>query len=187
MQRPLFLTGMMGCGKTTVGRILAHALGVPLCDLDVRIERLFGASVPTLLAAGEEHFRTCERDALSSLLAEPGMRGRGLVVATGGGAILDAGSRAAMDEVGTRVYLEASVDELVRRLRQAEAADQSARPLLHGASSLRARVAELLTARRSHYRSAALCIDAQGDPTAVSDRILVALGKDAGTLDSEAV
>jgi len=187
MQRPLFLTGMMGCGKTTVGRILAHALGVPLCDLDVRIERLFGASVPKLLAAGEDRFRACERDALSSLLAEPGARGRGLVVATGGGAILDADSRAAMDDVGTRIYLEASVDELVRRLRQAEAADEGARPLLQGATSLRARVAELLTARRALYRSAALCIDAQGDAVGVADRILVALGKDTGARGSEAV
>lgn len=187
VQRPLFLTGMMGCGKTTVGRLVAESLQVPFVDLDVRIERLFGASVPELLAADPAAFREREREALSSLLAEPGVAGRGLVVATGGGAILDSRSRAAMDEVGTRVYLEVSVEELEQRLARAQAHGEGARPLLRGGASLRSRVAELLTARRSHYRSAAVSIDAQGPPEGVAERILAALGAPTGSRDSEAV
>ena len=62
----------MGCGKTTVGRVLAHAWDVPFVDLDERIERVYGATVPELLAArGEPGFRDAEARALASLLAEP--------------------------------------------------------------------------------------------------------------------
>lgn len=175
MPRPLFLTGMMGCGKTTVGRVLADARGVPLVDLDERIERLFGATVSELVAtAGEPGFRALESRALASLLGEPGFCARGVVVALGGGAALDEGSRRAIDRAGPRIYLEVGVDELVRRLRPTVEADPGARPLLQG-GSLRLRVAELLAARGSIYRAGALCIDALGDPAVVAARIAAAL------------
>jgi shikimate kinase len=169
----------MGCGKTTVGRVLAHAWAVPLVDLDERIERLFAATVPELLAArGEPGFRDAEARALASLLAEPGFSLRGVVVALGGGAGLDPAGRLAMDRAGTRIYLEVSEDELVRRLRPEIEADPGARPLLQG-GSLRGRVAELLVARGALYRAGALCIDAQGDPGAVAARITAALAEPA--------
>lgn len=187
VQRPLFLTGMMGCGKTTVGRILADEYDVPLVDLDARIERLFGRTVAALFEDGEAGFRGCERQALRSLVAEPGVAGRGLVVATGGGAILDLSSCGVMDAVGTRVYLEVGVDELSRRLRADEAATPGVRPLIDDGSAVRRRVAELLAARRSRYRSAGLCVDGQGDPQQVAVRVMVALGTQAPTRDSEAV
>jgi shikimate kinase len=176
VRRPLFLTGMMGCGKTTVGRVLARVQGVPLVDLDERIERLFGATVPELVAArGEPGFREAEARALASLLAEPGFAERGVVVALGGGAVLHAGSREAIDRAGTRIYLEVGVDELVRRLRPQHEADPAARPLLQHGSSLRLRVAELLAARGSVYRAGALCIDAHDDPAAVAARTVAAV------------
>jgi shikimate kinase len=169
----------MGCGKTTVGRVLAHAWAVPFVDLDERIERLFAATVPELLATrGEPGFREAEARALASLLAEPGFAQRGVVVALGGGAVLDAAGRLAMDRAGTRIYLEVSEDELVRRLRPEVEADPGARPLLQG-GSLRVRVAELLVARGALYRAGALCIDAQGDPEAVAARITAALAEPA--------
>lgn len=175
MRRPLFLTGMMGCGKTTVGRVLAHAWGVPFVDLDARIERLHGITVPELLAErGEPGFREAEARALASLLAEPGFAERGVVVATGGGAVLGESNRLAMDRAGMRVYLEVGVDELVRRLRSEVEADPAARPLLQGAS-LRLRVAELLAARGSCYRAGALCVDAHGDPAVVAARVAAAV------------
>lgn len=178
MRRPLFLTGLMGCGKTTVGRVLALAEGVPLVDLDDRIERLFGAAVPELLAGwGEPAFREAEARALASLLAEPAFAQRGVVVATGGGTVLHPGSRQSMDRAGTRVYLEVGVDELVRRLQPAVAADPGARPLLHAGepADLRPRVAELLAVRDPIYRTGALCIDADGEPGVVAARITAAV------------
>lgn len=195
MQRPLFLTGMMGCGKTTVGRVLAQELGAPLVDLDARVERLFGVTVPALFAeGGEAGFRAAEAQALRSLLAEPGVAGRALVVATGGGAVLRPDNREAMDRVGTRVYLEVSVDELVRRLRPDVAGDDRARPLLavdegDPGAGLRQRVAELLAARRSIYRAGARCIDGHGDPAVVAARVRLSLPELPGPArqDSEAV
>jgi shikimate kinase len=194
VQRPLFLTGMMGCGKTTVGRVLAHSQGVPLIDLDARLERMLGASVAELLAErGEPGFREAEAQALASLLAEPGFCGHGVVVATGGGAVLHPGSREAMDRVGTRIYLEVGVDELVRRLRPEVEADAQARPLLAGGPpggalvpggepvGLAQRVAELLAARRSSYRAGAVCIDAHGEPAAVAARIVTAMQGSVGS------
>ncbi len=179
MKRPLFLTGMMGCGKTTVGRVLAREQGLPLVDLDVRIERMFGASVPELFEArGEAGFREAEQLALRSLVDEPGFAGHGVVVATGGGAVVSASSRELMDRSGMRVFLEVSVDELVRRLRAEQEADPHARPLLHG-GSLRLRVAELLAARGSSYRAGALCIDAHAEPSVVAARIMTALSHEA--------
>ncbi|MCH9686313.1 MAG: shikimate kinase [Deltaproteobacteria bacterium] len=188
MQRPLFLTGMMGCGKTTVGRSFALDRGLALVDLDHRLERLFGVAVPELLAHGEQQFRARESEALASLLAEPGFGQRAVVVATGGGAVLDAENRRAMDAVGTRVYLEVGVDALVRRLRPDVEAQADARPLLGGDTArLRQRVAELLTARRSIYRSGARCIDADADPSTVVTRVAIALGETDESRGSEAV
>ncbi|MCX4240282.1 shikimate kinase [Paraliomyxa miuraensis] len=195
MQRPLFLTGMMGCGKTTVGRVVADELGASLCDLDARIERLFGATVPELFAErGEAGFREAESEALASLLAEPGFAERTVVVSTGGGAVLRRQNREAMDRVGLRIYLEVSVEELVRRLLVERSADEGARPLLADDADgepggLRQRVAELLAARGSIYRAGARRVDGHGDPAAVAARVRAAAGLSGATPlpDSEAV
>ena len=188
MHRPLFLTGMMGCGKTTVGRVLAHDFGRTVVDLDERIERLFGRTVAELFEAGEASFREHEHQALRSLLAEPGFGGHGTVVTAGGGTVLDRRNREAMDAVGTRIYLEVGVDELVRRLLPTVEADPDARPLLKGEPArVRARVAELLAARRSAYRAGAIAVDAEADPVCVAERIVVALEGVPPLRDSEAV
>ena len=176
---------MMGSGKSTVGRLLAERTGAHFVDLDVRVERLFGLSVPALLHRGEPEFRRAERRALETLVSEPGFCGRAVVVATGGGVVIDAANRALMRRVGRIVYLDVDVDALD------EDADPGSRPLLEASVvELRHRLAELLAARAGAYRDCDLRVDGKGEPAAIAARIEAALGQaqDASeTEDSEAV
>lgn len=181
MPRPLFLTGMMGSGKSTVGRMLAHELGVPFIDLDRRIERLFGARIEELFSEGEEHFRRCERAALLSLCSEPGFAARPSVVATGGGVVVDAGNRAEMAKRGVVVHLDVPIEELMHRVE-----GDGGRPLLDGSEiSVRRRLGELLVARREAYRDGALSVDGRGPPASVVSRVRQALGALDGDGGSE--
>jgi len=164
---------MMGAGKSTLARLLAARWRATAVDLDRRIERLFGASIAALFAAGEPHFRRLEAAALRSLLAEPGARS--IVVATGGGAACEPSSLAAMAAAGLVVYLEVSVDELLRRL-QAEH-DGAQRPLLVGdPSGLRRRIEALLERRAAGYACADVVVDGGGAPQDVLRRLLHAWG-----------
>ena len=86
---PVFLTGMMGSGKSTIAPLLAAHWQVAWIDLDARVQRLFGSTIPAMFARGERYFRECESQALRSLMAEPGVRARTVVVATGGGVVVD--------------------------------------------------------------------------------------------------
>ncbi len=171
--RPVFLTGMMGAGKTTVAPLLAAAWGVPWIDLDLRVTRIFGASVAQLFARGEAHFRRCERDALALLLAEPGLRRRTIVVATGGGLVVDPNNRATIASAGHVVFLDVPPLELCRRLLMPEV--RSLRPLLGGEVELRAKVEALLSQRRSAYEEADVVVDAAGSPQDAASTVLAAL------------
>src|SRR5690606_301007 len=112
---PVFLTGMMGAGKSTLGPLLARRWGAPFVDLDRRIERIFGAAIPALFSRGEAHFRRCERAALRLLVAEPGFAGRTTVVAAGGGLVVDPDNRAVMRATGVVLLLDVPALELARR------------------------------------------------------------------------
>jgi shikimate kinase len=137
----LVLTGFMGTGKTTIGRLVAARLGLPFVDMDAEIEGRTGQSVPDIFASqGEEAFRQMER-ALCQELSER----RGLVVATGGGALLDPVSREIMIRSGFVICLTASPEALVERL-----AGVDDRPLLHG-NDPAARVRTLIDGRREAY------------------------------------
>lgn len=149
------LTGMMGTGKTSVGERLAARLGAPFVDTDALVERAAGRSVAAIFARdGEAAFRAAERRAIAEALATPGA-----VVATGGGAIVDAGNLAALRAAAPIVCLTAHPDVILRRARAAG----PSRPLLQGDDPA-GRIAALLAERAAAYGQADLRIDTSQRP-----------------------
>ena len=168
----IILTGFMGTGKTTVGRLLAERLGREFVDIDDQIVAHFGKTIPEIFAEdGEAAFRVAEAQ-LCARLGELA----GLVISTGGGALVNPGNRAALAASGTILCLTASTDEILRRLD----ATQN-RPLLPGsAEERRARIRDLLHQRRHAYAAIPLQVDTTGrEPAAIADAIERALAADA--------
>ena len=144
MRPTIYLTGFMGAGKSVVGKELARLLRRPFIDLDLSIERAAGSSVASLFARrGEAAFRRLERRALLRAAKRPGV-----IVALGGGTLLDPRHRAIVKK-GFLVSLSCSRAELVRRL----GPRREERPLLAG-GALSARVGRLLAERRAAYAGA---------------------------------
>ena len=141
----IFLIGPMGSGKTAVGRQLARLLKLPFLDSDHEIEVRTGADIPLIFEReGEAGFRKREREAIAGLSAQTG-----IVLATGGGAVLDPENRRLLAERGWVVYLEATVAQ------QAERAGRTRhRPLLNGGDPRR-RLEELMLIREPLYREVA--------------------------------
>lgn len=132
---------MMGAGKTTIGRLLARALDYEFVDCDRELEARSGVSVSTIFELeGEPGFRKREAALLDELTQH-----QGIVLATGGGAVLRADNRAHLRERGLVIYLQASADEIARRT-----ANDRTRPLLQTADP-RARIIELLHEREPLY------------------------------------
>lgn len=141
----IFLYGPPGVGKTTLGQWLAARLELPFYDLDERIQRLSGRTIPQIFnEEGESGFRQREKSALNELLALP----HG-VAALGGGALLDADNRRLAERCGTVLCLTAGLQTLLERLGEAN----QTRPLLKGEDGWQARLSALLEARREHYAS----------------------------------
>lgn len=149
----LFLIGPMGAGKSTVGRHLAEFLRMPFLDLDHEIEAHTGAAISLIFELEQEAgFRRRE----SALLAELTAR-EGIVLATGGGAVLDAGNRRLLRERGYVIWLDASVDAQLARL-----ARDRHRPLLQ-APDRRERLEQLAERRNALYAEIAdLHLDSVG-------------------------
>jgi len=141
----IFLVGMMGAGKSTVGKLLAKRLGKTFLDTDHEIQSRTGVNIPTIFEIeGEAGFRRRESAVLR------GLAGReDLVVATGGGIVLADENRRLLREHGTVVYLRASLDELYGRTRR----DRN-RPLLQ-TEDPRATLRELLVTRDPLYKEVA--------------------------------
>lgn len=119
--RSVVLVGLMGAGKTTIGRRLAGRLGLPFRDADAEIEVAAGMPVSEIFARfGESAFRDGEKRVISRLLG-----GNRIVLATGGGAFMNAETRARIAEAGVSVWLKADHPTLMRRVRR-----RSHRPLL---------------------------------------------------------
>ena len=141
----IFLIGPMGAGKTTIGRRLAQVLDREFLDSDHEIEQRAGASIPLIFELeSEAGFRTREKTVIAELTQRPG-----IVLATGGGAVLDPDNRRCLAGRGFVVYLYASVDEQLQRTRH-----DTQRPLLQSADP-RARLASLLEQRDPLYREIA--------------------------------
>src|SRR5471032_213678 len=154
----VFLVGLMGAGKTTIGRILARKLGLRFIDSDHEIEARTGASIPWIFEIeGEQSFRRREADVIRELTAQ-----QGIVLATGGGAILNADSRAFLQSRGTVVYLRASVNSILART-----AHDKNRPLLQTADP-RKKLEELMAQRDPLYLQTADIVIDTGRPNVQS-------------------
>ncbi|MEE4662132.1 MAG: shikimate kinase AroK [Halieaceae bacterium] len=151
----VFLVGPMGAGKTTIGRLLAQSLKLDFVDSDLEIEARAGADIPWIFdVEGEEGFREREARAIAELTERSG-----IVLATGGGAVLRAENRELLASRGVVVYLYASLERQVQRT----ARDRN-RPLLQ-VEDPAARLAELMAQRDPLYREiAAHVMETDGEP-----------------------
>lgn len=126
-QENIFLVGLMGAGKTSVGRMLAKRVHKDFFDADAEIERATGVKIPVIFdIEGESGFRTREEKIIEKLTAM-----HGIVVATGGGAVLSPANRSRLKQHGCVIYLRATPEDLWRRTRR----DRN-RPLLRTANPL---------------------------------------------------
>jgi shikimate kinase len=152
--RSLVLIGLMGAGKTTVGRRLAQRLDLPFADADHEIEQAAGKTIPEIFEDhGEEHFRDGERRVIARLL-ESGQQ----VIATGGGAYMNEHTRQKISDNAVSIWLRADFDLLMKRVRR-----RSHRPLLQTADP-EAVMRNLIDERYPVYAAADLVVDSRDVP-----------------------
>lgn len=164
------LVGFMGCGKTTVGRLLARSMNLKFTDTDIIIREREGMEIREIFSSrGERYFRKLEEEVIREVSRE-----RGQVISCGGGSLIRSGNRKNLRENSTVVWLYNSPEGCVERI-----GDYS-RPLLRGAGSAGA-VRELFRSRREHYSGAAdLVIASDREPPAVAERIANEINKAFG-------
>ncbi|MFN4119074.1 shikimate kinase [Acidovorax sp.] len=178
MQIRCALVGMPGSGKSTIGRQLAHRVGVPFIDVDHRLEQHLGMSIRQFFEAeGEARFRDEEAALLSHLAQQPG----GMVLSTGGGAVLRPDNRSVLRRFGHVLYLRASAEEIYKRIKH----DRS-RPLLQVGNPLD-KLRELYAQRDPLYRETAHFVIETGRPTVSTlvNMILMQLEMAGGVESSE--
>jgi shikimate kinase len=166
LSRTVVLVGLMGAGKSSIGRRLAARLGIPFRDADTEVETAAGCTIDEIFARfGEAAFRDGERRVIRRLLGEAPH-----VLATGGGAFMDPETRGLIREQGISVWLRADLDVLVART-----ARRSNRPLLKQGDP-RDVLARLIEVRHPVYAEADIVIDTDESPQDVMvDRVLAAL------------
>ncbi len=165
--RSIVLVGMMGVGKSSIGRRLAARLGVPFVDADTEIEKAAGMSIADIFARhGEADFRSGEARVIARLLD-----GGPQVLATGGGAVMNADTRAAIKAKGVSIWLSAELDVLMRRINKRK----NDRPMLQTADPA-ATLRELLVVREPFYAQADLTVQSREVPhDAIVAEIMAAL------------
>ena len=166
LNRPIVMVGMMGAGKSAIGRRLAHRLGVPFVDADAEIERAAGATIAEIFEKhGEAAFRDGERRVIARLLDGPAG-----VLATGGGAFMDPETRARIKSRAIAVWLKADLETLIERVSR-----RGHRPLLKNGDP-REILARLMAVRDPVYAEADITVETGHAPTtATVERVIEAL------------
>jgi shikimate kinase len=158
LERSIVLVGLMGAGKSSIGRRLGAGLGCPFVDADREIEKAAGCTIEEIFERhGEAAFRDGERRVIARLLHDPRQ-----VLATGGGAFMDPRTRAAIREQAISVWLRADLDLLVRRTGR-----RNNRPLLKG-KDRRAILQDLIDERYPVYAEADVAVDIDDSPPDVT-------------------
>lgn len=172
LNRPVVLIGLMGAGKSTIGRRLARRLGLPFVDSDSEIEDAAGLSAGEVFQRfGERDFRDGERRVVARLANGP-VR----IIATGGGAFVDDGTRALLNEKCITVWLDAPVDLLAERT----ARRPETRPMLKNGNRAET-LAKLIDERRPFYAEAHIRVaSAGGAHHEVVERIVAAIDEHLG-------
>lgn len=163
--RSIVLIGMMGAGKSSIGRRLASRLGIPFIDADTEIESAAGMSIPEIFEKhGEPYFRAGEARVIARLL-DNGPQ----VLATGGGSVMDAQTRALIGEKGVSIWLKADIDVLLKRTKR-----RNDRPLVE-------KIRDLLPLREPLYAQADIIIQSRDEPhDTIIDEIMSELPKRLG-------
>lgn len=166
IRRPIVLVGLMGAGKSCIGKRLGSHLGLPFVDADREIETAAGCSIPDIFSLhGEKAFRDGERRVIQRLLGNPVH-----VLATGGGAFVDPTTRAMVKERGLSIWIRADLDLLLKRVSR-----RNDRPLLQNVDP-RAKLAELIDLRHPFYAEADVIVDsADGPPEVTLGKVMEAL------------
>ncbi|MEN3974335.1 shikimate kinase [Emcibacter sp. SYSU 3D8] len=168
LEKSIVLVGLMGAGKTTIGRRLAKRLGVSFIDADSEIEKAAGCSIKDIFECyGEAAFREGERRVICRLMAGPPQ-----VVATGGGAFMDAETRRRVKESGVSVWLKADIKTLVARVSK-----RDTRPLL-STGDPEAILRDLAEKRNPFYAEADIHVESRDGPhETVVEAVVEALKK----------
>jgi shikimate kinase len=170
--RTVALVGLMGAGKTSIGRRLAQRLGLPFLDADAEVEAAAGTSIEEIFRRhGETAFRDGERRVIARLLDNPLH-----VLATGGGAFMDASTRELLRSRAVTVWLRADLELMLARVGR-----RNNRPLLKNGDP-RAVLERLIAERYPVYAEADITVESiDGPPDATVDRVLVALAAHAAS------
>jgi shikimate kinase len=166
LDRPIVMVGMMGAGKSAIGRRLAQRLGLPFVDADAEIERAAGATIEEIFEKhGEAVFRDGERRVIARLLDGPVG-----VLATGGGAFMDPETRARIRRRAVTVWLKADIETILERV-----ARRGHRPLLKNGDP-REILTRLMAQRNPIYAEADITVETGNTPTAATvERVIAAL------------
>ncbi len=163
--RSIVLVGMMGAGKSSIGRRLAARLGIPFIDADAEIESAAGMTIPEIFDKhGEPYFRAGEARVIARLL-DNGPQ----VLATGGGSLMDAQTRALIGEKGVSIWLKADIDVLLKRTKR-----RNDRPLAE-------KIRDLLPIREPLYAQADIVVQSRDEPHEnIVDEIMTQLPRRLG-------